>query len=520
MMVIKKKTQESLKIKKQKPKTSLKTLKSLVSQRKLTPKRAMVKAAKKISTSFKKVSLKASSKTKTPKLKTSFVAIPSSQAIKSYVKSKLKQNHPLLKSANSASLNDDLSQTKLDAKFKKQSQGSPSSVNSTVKTAASSGKSSHALKEEFSLKPFVDVNTDELPSSYDKTWVTLMVKDPFWLFANWEVGPSDFSYWKESLLAHGSIDPKAKLILRMYDVTLIDMNQQPPVNSFDIEVGTQTNNWYINLWKDNVSYCADLGVLKSTGEFVALARSNVAHTPSANYSWRTEQIWVEVKEETPQTPFVELPVSLDSMKKQQVAQSFYKRGWRFSITDDDIRRYYSRLMPYLYKVLKEKLSSKPSKWNRLKAMLYRSHDLSLRRGVYTLLPKGKFLKKLLVGASEQMEWEEEEFGFAGSSETISSFSSHVLGVKDHKARKFFFELDCHLTVYGRTEPDATVTLGDQEIPLKSDGTFSCYFALPDGTIPMEFTAHSSDGIENRTIAPTVVRQTRYDAPVFLKGKVG
>jgi len=35
-------------------------------------------------------------------------------------------------------------------------------------------------------------------------------------------------------------------------------------------------------------------------------------------------------------------------------------------------------------------------------------------------------------------------------------------------------------IYGATEPGAKVTLGGHEIKLRSDGSFSYRFALPDG----------------------------------------
>jgi hypothetical protein len=45
------------------------------------------------------------------------------------------------------------------------------------------------------------------------------------------------------------------------------------------------------------------------------------------------------------------------------------------------------------------------------------------------------------------------------------------------------------------------------VDLRPDGTFSCRFALPDGTqvIPVEVV--SPDGVETRCITPTVSRQT-------------
>jgi hypothetical protein len=51
-------------------------------------------------------------------------------------------------------------------------------------------------------------------------------------------------------------------------------------------------------------------------------------------------------------------------------------------------------------------------------------------------------------------------------------------------------------LYGSTEPGAKVTIGDQTIPVRPDGTFSFRFALPDGSFPLPLSAHSADGKES------------------------
>jgi hypothetical protein len=77
-----------------------------------------------------------------------------------------------------------------------------------------------------------------------------------------------------------------------------------------------------------------------------------------------------------------------------------------------------------------------------------------------------------------------------------------------KRRDFFFELNTELIVYGRTEPDAEVWLGTRKITLNPDGTFSMRFGLPDGHVPLEFTAISADKIEKRGIFTYVDRNTK------------
>jgi uncharacterized protein len=92
----------------------------------------------------------------------------------------------------------------------------------------------------------------------------------------------------------------------------------------------------------------------------------------------------------------------------------------------------------------------------------------------------------------------------GGSGAVSSFGGSPVM---HKRRGFWFMLDCELIVYGATEPDAKVIMQGHPINLRPDGTFTVRFALPDGVQKVETTATSADGVEERTITPTVSRNT-------------
>ncbi len=79
--------------------------------------------------------------------------------------------------------------------------------------------------------------------------------------------------------------------------------------------------------------------------------------------------------------------------------------------------------------------------------------------------------------------------------------------KPSRNRKFWLVVDCELIVYGATEPDAAVTVQGRPIKLRSDGTFTMRFALPDGKQVIPVKAVSGDQMEERVITPTVTRDT-------------
>jgi hypothetical protein len=78
----------------------------------------------------------------------------------------------------------------------------------------------------------------------------------------------------------------------------------------------------------------------------------------------------------------------------------------------------------------------------------------------------------------------------------------------NKQKKFSFQLDAELIVYGATQPNARITLQGEPVKLRPDGTFTMRFSLPDGRQIIPAVASSADGVEERTIVLAVERNTR------------
>src|SRR5262245_37927355 len=98
------------------------------------------------------------------------------------------------------------------------------------------------------------------------------------------------------------------------------------------------------------------------------------------------------------------------------------------------------------------------------------------------------------------------------SPAVTSFGS---GAFFHgKQRKFWFQLDAELIVYGATEPNARVTLQGEPVKLRQDGTFTMRFSLPDSRQIIPAVAASADGVEERTIVLAVERNTKHLEPMI------
>jgi hypothetical protein len=114
--------------------------------------------------------------------------------------------------------------------------------------------------------PSYNLNLEgELPDSYGKTRVVLLVVDPNLVHAYWEVAPDKLQEAKSHM------KDSSQAVLRFYEAS----------GCFDVDVDLGPRNWFVPLWSAGKSYYADLGLRGGDGSFVQLARSNVVVTPRA-----------------------------------------------------------------------------------------------------------------------------------------------------------------------------------------------------------------------------------------------
>lgn len=352
----------------------------------------------------------------------------------------------------------------------------------------------------------------ELPRQYGETSITLLARDPRWLHLYWEICPR---VWQQMRDRFGQALDRARFILRVYDVTYVDFNGFNANHSFDIEVGPFAVNWYINLWSDNASYCVDLAAILPDGYYHLIARSNCVVTPRASTSHRDDLIWMEVKNHENSGPYV----NLNFRRGRGGAAGFGKK--RLFLTDDEIRQYYEKYFYLLRQILIGRSMDDfyEQYGQHLRDLQVENIDITLDDVLDEEDEKderffgGGVTRRVKIGASEAITRVTREKGarqkgrrleeFGGASE--ANFSRPEQPQEQQQQRKFFFEIGTELIVYGRTEPDARVTLGGKPVALRSDGTFSLRFALGDETIPLDFLAESGNQIDKRRISTSVER---------------
>lgn len=304
----------------------------------------------------------------------------------------------------------------------------PASAQLKAKTARPSATASKpAGPPAPPVRPVAPVPSRTLAHSCSKDRIIMMVRDPHWLHAYWELSRSTLC---RAQAAMGQEWHTARPILRLMDVTSEDTTSASERHVRDIEIHGGVNNWYIDVSHPPRSFRVDVGYLSRKGTFYVLARSNVVHTPAVGSSDMLDQNWAAVEKD-------------------------YERIFHRSGGSD-----HAGLASDLRDLFEERL----------------------RR------PMNSFsLQSLGTGA--------------------------IPGL----GRKFHFEIDAELVVYGSTEPNAKVTLQGEPVQIRPDGTFTVRFNLPDARQIIPATASSPDGVEERTIVLAVERNTKELEPMIHDG---
>ena len=258
-----------------------------------------------------------------------------------------------------------------------------------------------------------------------KDKIYLMVPDPYWLHATWDLTHQSVQRAEAALRQdwHG-----ARPIIRLFDVTSTDTTSTSETPVRDIIVHGGCNNWYIDIPQPPRQYRADIGYLSRRGEFFVLARSNVVTPPKAGSTEAVNVGWSDI----------------DAKKAERILAM--STGFE------------SSAHPELKELFEEKF----------------------RRP---------------MGAPK-----DNAFGTGA--------------VPPSSIKKFFFDIDAELIVYGKTDPTAHVTLQNEPVKLRPDGTFTMLFSLPDSRQIIPAVATSVDGVGERTIVLAVERNTKHLDPMI------
>ena len=241
-----------------------------------------------------------------------------------------------------------------------------------------------------------------------------------------------------------------QLCLRVSDVTGLQDGSSHPHTLQEVVVDAGSSEWYLPVPLSDRDYRVELGFRQSDGGWFSLAYSAVARVPAMHPS---EQILDQF-----------VPFSLEAAPTTLPAPA-------------------------------------ESADNNLHERLYQTATVRWRR--------------LGRGSESFHEMDESTSGAHGLNDSgvgrwASGRSESGVGGVAPRKRSFWLVADAELIVYGATDPSATLSIGDEVVPLSPDGTFRVQVPFRDGQQLYPIKAVAADGEQTRNITLEFERTTPED----------
>jgi ABC-type phosphate transport system substrate-binding protein len=307
----------------------------------------------------------------------------------------------------------------------------------------------------------VDEGLPDLPEGYGESRIVLMPRDPQWAYAYWDV-PNEH---RLELRNQGG----QNLVLRLYDVTDIDLAYQSPHSLQQFECDEMARDWYLPIPLSDRDYITEIGYITGDGRWLMLARSQSVRIPPAYPSaWENDQfVTIDWEEELKNRTFLALG-SPSTTSEPGSTNDMYDQIFDLS-QGAELQRIAGSIFGSMQQIPTSAVSS-------------------------FVFPSGMGMWALptVSGMSG--------IGMSG----VGMFSGSAIPVRP---RKFWLVADAELIIYGATEPDATVSIGGETIPLNPDGTFRFQMSFQDGLIDYPILAVAKDGEQTRSIHLKFNRET-------------
>ncbi len=307
----------------------------------------------------------------------------------------------------------------------------------------------------------VDDGFGDLPGGYGESRIVLMPRDPQWAYAYWDIpGPH-----KEEMRRQGGV----RLAIRFYDVTDIDINAVSPHSLQQFECDEMTREWFLPIPVSDRDYMAEIGYVAADGRWLLMARSTPIHIPPVYPSdWMDDHI---------------VTVNWDDDLRGKTVMTLVPPSKKAGIAGFDAEG-----NPIYDAIFAQ---AKSMEAQRIAGSLFGSmHQVPEKSVSYFVFTSGVGMWALPTTSGVNMSGA----GFSASAPPI-------------RPRQFWLIADAELIVYGATEPDATVTIGDRKIDLKPDGTFRYQMSFQDGLIDYPIKAVAVDGEQTRSIHMKFTRET-------------
>jgi hypothetical protein len=323
--------------------------------------------------------------------------------------------------------------------------------------------------------------TQELPEAYGTRKLLLTARDPRWLYAHWD-------FTREQMRDYNAKASDGHLILRVYKDELGSNLVS------EIHVHPESKNWFVNVPSGGAKYIAELGYYEKPGVWCQVSTSSQTLTPPDQLS-DDLSVWFET-----------LPADLQFQQLVHLVKAAVSENV-------PLLEAIQQLRSSGFKGLPDYRAASTGKWTT-----------EQERALGELITMDS-VRRVWMGSLEITELIRRQLqqqissAMAGEFSIPSSWSGAVGSVtspygQPERQKGFWFNVNAELIIYGATEPDAEVTIGNKKIRLRPDGSFSYRFALPDGKYGLPAVARSADGTDSRMVDLNFKRTTEY------RGEVG
>ena len=117
--------------------------------------------------------------------------------------------------------------------------------------------------------------------------LVVMVRDPYWLHAYWELAPRSLERAQSAL---GQYWHATRPVLRLYHLSA----DGSAVLQREITIHGGVNHWYVDVQNPPQQYRMEIGYVTAAGQFYCLARSNTVTTPPAGTSDSVDENWIDI----------------------------------------------------------------------------------------------------------------------------------------------------------------------------------------------------------------------------------
>ena len=286
-------------------------------------------------------------------------------------------------------------------------------------------------------------------TSEASTRVVFLPRDPQWAYVFWEISDSD----RRQAQSEGAVF----LCLRLADVTGLENGSSHPHTLQEVPVDSHSTEWYLPVPLCDRDYRVELGY-KTESKWISLAFSSVARVPALHPS---DQILDQF-----------VPFSLEATPAAAPVQPMSMPGPNPEPTD-----------------------------SKLHERLYQSATTHFR---------SRRVGSEILHESDSMGSDQRGLNDSGVGLWASGRNESGLGGVAPRQRSFWLVADAELIVYGATDPSARLTIGKEDVPLSSDGTFRIQVPFRDGEQVYAIEATAADGEQKRNITLNFERVTPED----------